>query len=193
MKVFWPNGSSEVFMDPSNSPYISRPNRVGAMCLNEHVVSWWMSKASRPECHHFLEIGSFDGVLLSLMAESNPNVQFFAIDPFIEAGSTGPGHYGYWYDNNKNLSNVTLYFGKSVDMLPQIIATGHKFSCVFIDGDHSYDGVKNDMERSWELLEVGGLMACHDHHMPEVIQACSEFSSVCPFVVEAGMPVFYKR
>ena len=192
MKVVWPNGESQVFMDADNSPYLTVPNRVGAMCLNQYVFDWWARKVADPKCHHYLEIGSFDGVMLSLMAEANPKVEFFAIDPFIEAGSTGPGHYGYWYINNKNLANVTLYFGKSEEHLPKVIETGHKFSAIFIDGDHSYETLKNDLEKSWQLLEVGGFMACHDHHMPDVIRACQEFSATCPFVEEVGMPVFYK-
>lgn len=192
MKVIHPNGTEETFMDASISPYISCPNRIGAMCLTEDVVRWWFSKVVNPLVTHYLEIGSFDGVLLSLMAEVFPSTQFYAIDPFAEAGNTGPGHYGYWYINNKNFGNVTLYFSKSEDALPKILATGTKFSAIFIDGDHSYECAKFDIEKSWELLAPGGLMACHDHDMPGVQQACEEFVSVCPYVIECGMPVFYK-
>ncbi len=192
MNLIHPDGTKDVHMDPSISPYISRPNRTGAMCLTEDVVSWWMGKVSDPSCVSYLEIGSFDGVLLSLMAEKYPKVQFFAIDPFMEGGNTGNGHYGYWYINNKNLPNVTLYLGKSEDCLPHIAADGHKFSCIFVDGDHSYECVIKDMVQGWELLHPNGFMACHDFDMPGVIQACEEFSKNHPFVMALGMPVFIK-
>lgn len=190
MTVFWPNGSSQVFMDSSNSPYLTRPSRVGCMCLTEDVVRWWFHQVSAPSCARYLEIGSFDGVLLSLMAETFPTLEFVAIDPFEVACNTGSGHYGYWYDNNKNLGNVSLRFAKSEQALPALIEAGKRFSCIFIDGDHSYEVVKFDLEKSWELLEEGGLMACHDHDMPGVERACREFPH--PFTVEVGMPIFRK-
>lgn len=38
----------------------------------------------------------------------------------------------------------------------------HKFGYIYIDGDHSYEGVKRDFELFWEHLEVGGFMSFHD-------------------------------
>lgn len=190
MTIVQPNGSSQEYMDASVSPYLTRKSRVGGMCLTEGVVRWWFHQVSAPRCQAYLEIGSFDGVLLSLMAEAFPTVRFVAIDPFEVACNTGSGHYGYWYDNNKNLGNVSLHLAKSEEALPTLLALGKQFSCIFIDGDHSYEVVKADLEQCWQLLESGGLMTCHDHDMPGVQQACQEFGE--PFTIEEGMPVFRK-
>ena len=45
------------------------------------------------------------------------------------------------------------------------------FDMVFIDGDHSYDGVKQDFETYGPLVRPGGVIGCHDicnHGRPDV-------------------------
>ena len=39
---------------------------------------------------------------------------------------------------------------------------GGKFDFLFIDGDHSYEGVRRDFELYSPLAEVGALVAFHD-------------------------------
>ena len=41
--------------------------------------------------------------------------------------------------------------------------TDKKFDFIYIDGDHSAEGVKSDMELSWKLLKIGGIMALDDY------------------------------
>ena len=48
-----------------------------------------------------------------------------------------------------------------------------KFDAIFIDGDHSYEGVKRDYEHALPLLEEGGIIIFHDIN-----------SSGCPGVVK---------
>jgi predicted O-methyltransferase YrrM len=38
----------------------------------------------------------------------------------------------------------------------------HRYDYVYIDGDHSYEGVKLDYELFWPRLNRGGLMLLHD-------------------------------
>jgi predicted O-methyltransferase YrrM len=51
---------------------------------------------------------------------------------------------------------------KSNDMLEYIKSLGIKFDFIFIDGDHSYEGVKNDYEKYKQFLAHDGYMAFHD-------------------------------
>ncbi len=53
----------------------------------------------------------------------------------------------------------------------------HKFDFLFIDGDHSYEGVKKDYEMYSELVAPGGLIAFHDIcvHAPETQCEVSKF------------------
>lgn len=43
---------------------------------------------------------------------------------------------------------------------------------VFVDGAHSYEYVKNDSEKGWEMLRKGGIMAWHDCNAahPDVVR-----------------------
>jgi hypothetical protein len=42
-----------------------------------------------------------------------------------------------------------------------------KYGYVCIDGDHSYEGVKNDFEMFWPKVEKGGFMTFHDIGSPD--------------------------
>ncbi|MFA5760327.1 MAG: class I SAM-dependent methyltransferase [Dehalococcoidales bacterium] len=53
---------------------------------------------------------------------------------------------------------------------------------VFIDGDHSFDGCKADLENYWKKLIPGGIMMIHDSYdtngkicEPEVVKATRKF------------------
>ena len=56
------------------------------------------------------------------------------------------------------------------DALVQLLA-GDPVDVLFIDGDHSYDGVKQDFEMYGPLVRPGGVIGCHDicnHGRPDV-------------------------
>jgi predicted O-methyltransferase YrrM len=39
---------------------------------------------------------------------------------------------------------------------------GHSLDALFVDGDHSYEGVRADFERYGRLVRTGGIIALHD-------------------------------
>ena len=58
-----------------------------------------------------------------------------------------------------------------------------RFDFVFIDGDHSYDGTKGDIEAWYPLVRPGGLFSGHDylsHKYKGVKQAVDEFFASHP-------------
>lgn len=84
---------------------------------------------------------------------------------------------------DKSLERVASYpiehrtlTGKSSEALGGVFDT---FGLVFIDGDHSYESVKHDIEASSKLLERCGLIFVHDYSTTElgVIKAIQEFVS----------------
>jgi len=56
--------------------------------------------------------------------------------------------------------------------------TGQRFSAVFVDGDHRYQSVADDLQIVWRCVEDDGIMIGHDYWAghPGVIQAVQEFS-----------------
>lgn len=49
--------------------------------------------------------------------------------------------------------------------------------CVFVDGDHSYDAVKNDLRFWWKKVKRGGMMLGDDFWMGGVERAVQEFAA----------------
>ena len=43
---------------------------------------------------------------------------------------------------------------------------------IFVDGAHSYDYVKNDSQKAWQMLRSGGIVAWHDCRVadPDVVK-----------------------
>jgi hypothetical protein len=48
---------------------------------------------------------------------------------------------------------------------------------IFVDGDHSYSAVKEDLQAWWPKLQVGGTLCGDDYWMADVARAVHEFAS----------------
>jgi len=58
----------------------------------------------------------------------------------------------------------------------------NSFDFIYIDGDHSYEGVKRDMIAVWPKIREGGVMSGHDYNprwdsLAGVIRAVDEFEN----------------
>lgn len=57
---------------------------------------------------------------------------------------------------------------------------GHKIDFIYIDADHSYQGVQNDLQKWFHKIRIGGIVGGHDYghvNFPGVKQAIDEFFS----------------
>lgn len=69
---------------------------------------------------------------------------------------------------------VTFLKGESKDMVHKIKDGSQSF--IYLDGNHSYEGVKNDLEIWTPKLKDGGIMAMHDFNdFYQVKRAAIEF------------------
>lgn len=115
-----------------------------------------------------LEIGSFYGATLWNFIEYNDNLRkIVSIDLPIPPSD---GRY------NEMLKSRALWkswvAGKEVELIdiqgdshnPETLAliSNERFDFIFIDGDHSYEGVKKDWEMYSPLINKGGLVVFHD-------------------------------
>ena len=55
---------------------------------------------------------------------------------------------------------------------------------IFIDGDHSYDAVKQDLEFSWAKVKSGGAILGDDYWIHTVAQAVTDFATENDLTVE---------
>lgn len=56
--------------------------------------------------------------------------------------------------------------------------------CVFVDGDHTYSGVFNDLNFWWEKVRVGGQLLGDDYWLDSVAAAVKTFSELKGLTVE---------
>jgi predicted O-methyltransferase YrrM len=80
---------------------------------------------------------------------------------------------------------VKLHKGSSNDILKKF--PNDYFDMVYIDADHSYDGVKSDLEICYNKVKNGGYICGHDyttHRFPGVVQAVDEFNEKNNYSIE---------
>jgi hypothetical protein len=99
----------------------------------------------------------------------------FLVETFIQENlesSTAIDNSSYWQQDQKesiiekiewlkNNTTTSIEF-YDADSKEWLINCNKKFDIIFIDGDHSYEGVKNDYINSLPLLEDNGYMIFHD-------------------------------
>lgn len=135
-----------------------------------------------------IEIGTQCGDLTRQILWSLPQAQLYTIDPWehrdkaeFEAGE--PQEY---HDNNRQFAEERLWAPefkdrvvvlamRSADAQPWIVERnpGKKFDFVWIDGDHSEQGIVTDLDLYESLVAEGGILGGHDcglaHPLTEII------------------------
>lgn len=128
----------------------------------------------KPECA--IEIGTYKGGSLSVLSRFSKKVYTLDIDPTF---STQFG---------KNFLNVEFITGPSQETLPPLLQrlqeTGIGIDFVLIDGDHSRNGVKRDIENLLKYHPIRPLyVIMHDSFNPGCRQGMIEANwSVNPYV-----------
>jgi predicted O-methyltransferase YrrM len=120
-----------------------------------------------------LEIGVFEGNSTKLLAESmNPSGILYAIDPFF-AGRLGIS-YGELISRSQISKACQQNKGVQVQVLKDFsytVAQKNKDLCdldlIFIDGDHSLEGITRDWSDWSNRVKKGGIIALHDTKVPD--------------------------
>ncbi len=116
-----------------------------------------------------LEIGTYEGGTLFFLSKfANPNANIITIDlPLIRKGlGYSPAKIPFlksfrsrkqkFYIIRKNSQKIS-----TVEKVKRILK-GRKIDVLFIDGDHSYEGVKKDFENYCPFVREDGIIAFHD-------------------------------
>lgn len=94
-------------------------------------------------------------------------------------------------DDVQSQASVTLHKGNSSDILATL--PGNGFDRIYIDGDHSYNGVKADIEVAIAKVKPGGYLVFNDFARV-VITSLGTFGvhqAVCEFAVSECWPMAY--
>jgi predicted O-methyltransferase YrrM len=125
---------------------------------------------------YILEIGTADGGSLFCFCKlAQDNATIISID--LPGGKFGGGYpewkipiYQAFAKENQKLYLLRKdsHSQKTLEEVKKIL-NGNQLDFLFIDGDHSYEGVKKDFEMYSPLVRKGGIIAFHDivKHPPE--------------------------
>lgn len=153
------------------------------------------------------EIGVFQGEFSKFIKKNLEPLELHLIDVFEGNGCSGDkdGNNIIWTNLNEeyyNLKNyflddntVTVHKGTSFDILNSF--SDDYFDVIYVDGDHSYDGVKLDLSLSFLKVKNGGLICGHDYtndRFPGVVMAVNEFCEEnnlkIDYITNDGCPSF---
>jgi predicted O-methyltransferase YrrM len=135
-----------------------------------------------------LEVGCWMGRSTIAMACNTPGV-VYAVDPWTGNPETeqyvaeqgGREWLRAMFDKNINAAGVSKWVVPvmlpSVQAATESFLSRHRFDLIFIDGNHTYESVKADIECWSKLLRPNGVLAGHDYGNPPwegVIKAVDE-------------------
>jgi hypothetical protein len=148
------------------------PNRNHFFFGFAHLLSTLSKRGIRGKA---LEIGSFGGESASMIGMSGLFDEIHCIEPF---DGEPPLDTEWWrvhsdFNMNTRYYPVKLHIGYSYDILPTL---EEKFDFIYIDAEHDYENVKQDIELSLPLLKTHGVIAGHDYQPehPGVMMAVHE-------------------
>ena len=144
------------------------------------------------------EVGVWFGVNADIILQTMPNVSLHLIDSWdMGGGTTMQGRpLRDWEAAYRAAQGVAdrypdrtrLIRAFSVDAAR--CAADGSLDFVFIDADHGYDGIRDDVRLWWPKIRIGGLFSGHDyrHHKNKtgefgVKRAVDEFAIECGHVV----------
>jgi len=115
----------------------------------------------------FIEIGVLRGENASHILKKNPQLHYIGVDPYVG------GEDGVEYDHTNNMSeaikifrlydNAVLLRHYSTELASMLASNVTRYDMIFIDGDHSYKAVKQDIQYWKPLVKPGGILAGHDY------------------------------
>jgi hypothetical protein len=135
-----------------------------------------------------VEIGVWKGETFKYLLKKCPDLYLTGVDLYApQPGNNGPekwtkGENGHAWDHQKyyedlvkfceNTGRGNIIKNYSVNAAKQISDDSLNF--VFIDGDHSYEGVRNDIIAWLPKIKKGGYIIGHDIHFDSVKTAVTE-------------------
>lgn len=137
------------------------------------------------------EVGVYKGSMSKNLLKSMPNLFLFMIDRWseysesekIENGNTSmsmrkQSSFDVAYEKVKKIR--MKYYRRSgiINRSSTDASNAFKnktFDFVFIDADHSYQAVKNDIKSWIDKIKLGGYICGHDYHRESVKKAVKEF------------------
>jgi predicted O-methyltransferase YrrM len=178
LKLATPKLVSKLNKAPSNDDikdqmdFIYKFNFLGVDCKpfqKPHEISKLLKIVKERKVKNVLEIGTDRGGTLFLYTKvAEPNANIISINlPWSKLNAKCMRYRRMIYENfasdNQHLHqlNASSHDDNTLAEIKKILGD-EKLDFLFIDGDHSYEGVKQDFEMYSPLVRKGGIIAFHD-------------------------------
>ena len=146
------------------------------------------------------EIGVRKGKFTRHLCKANPDLHMLCVDPWMPYGKFYSAERQERIYNTclKTLEgyNVTIIRKASMDAVNDIPLESLDF--VYIDGDHTFDHVMEDIIHWSQRVRSGGIIACHDFHygsnvdVVEAVKAYTRAHHIDPwYVTKEAQPTAY--
>lgn len=136
----------------------------------DHRKLWLANKINENNFTQGAELGVQQGVTFEHIIEQCPQLTWHGIDTW--SGSKGEGFWVPLQSKFKDESRAKFYkmtTNQAVDKFAD-----ESLDIVFIDADHSYNGVKTDIINWLPKVKKGGIICGHDINQAEVRKAVEE-------------------
>lgn len=109
------------------------------------------------------EIGVLTGEYAKVLCNSIPHLKYYGIDPWYKGRENNRLHKGHMEQAQKKLAafDATLINKYSLEALTDFEDSSLDF--VYIDGNHHFDFVVNDIIEWTKKVKKGGIVAGHDY------------------------------
>lgn len=154
--------------------------------LNQLIKDWLLEKKDLVG----IQIGSYAGESTELFTKSNVFKIFYAIDPWImnydPHDGTGNSNlplaeqeFDKRFKDNLIVKKIKLKSNEAVTQFKD-----NSIDFIYIDGCHTYESVKQDLQLYVPKIKVGGIIAGHDYggtgHIAGVKIAVDEYFKTTP-------------
>ena len=132
------------------------------------------------ECRRMFEIGTYQGRTTYHLTLAAEDALVYTLNLPPEEDPSVAEFIGCWFKNTDRERQIRQIFKNSSEFDPTPYAG--QMDLVFVDGDHSYEAVKNDTEKALQMLAPGGIVLWHDFatKSPGVVRYLREFSQQHP-------------
>lgn len=136
--------------------------------------------AKHQKARMIFEFGTYRGRTTYHLTFSNEDAQVTTLNLPPERDPSYGKFIGQYFKGTEREKFIRQIFADSREFDP----TPHigRYDFVFVDGDHSYDLVKNDTEKALRLLRPGGIIVWHDYapKSAELVRYFEDFTAQRP-------------
>lgn len=141
------------------------------------------------------EIGIWKGKMSSRLLQ-RPDLKLYMVDHWLEVAGYEEGIFSAEnQENNKRTAELATSFAKNrrvILHMPSADASERvtePLDFVYIDGDHSYNGVYSDIENWIGKIKDGGLIGGHDYNNPSEVKTLEVVAAVNDAAIKYGLKI----